>query len=203
MFCHSCGKQLIVGSAFCNGCGAPVKLAGEERLASSGRLSSAPPPPVHRAAPEPVMTLPPDQVIFRIRPAFYETGVAYALATLLSLLGAGVTGYFSWPFQPALILAVIFFLIPAYKHIQRNRIVYTLTPNKIEIDSGLFARTTRNIPLRNIQDVTTSTTIGQRLTGLGDVIIDSASDAGKITMRSIRNPHIYADLILAQLHRWN
>jgi membrane protein YdbS with pleckstrin-like domain len=203
MYCHSCGKQLVAGSAYCNGCGAAVKLAGEERVASSGRLSSAPLPPVRRAAPDPVMAQPPDQVIFRIRPAFYETGIAYALATLLSLLGAGVTGYFGWPFQPALILAVIVFLLPAYKHIQRNRIVYTLTPNKIEIDSGLFSRTTRNIPLRNIQDVTTSATIGQRLTGLGDVIIDSASDAGKITMRNIRNPRRYADLVLAQLHRWN
>jgi hypothetical protein len=38
--------------------------------------------------------------------------------------------------------------------------------------------------------------------GVGDVIIDSASEAGKITMRQISNPRKHADLILQQLHHW-
>jgi hypothetical protein len=36
---------------------------------------------------------------------------------------------------------------------------YTLTDSKIEIDYGLIARTTRNIPLAKIQDVTVSASI--------------------------------------------
>jgi len=203
MYCHSCGKPLIPDSAFCNACGAPVKLAGEQSGQAPSRTQPSAFSPVRNAMTESPSDQPADMVIFRIRPAFYEAGVAYAVAALLSLIAAAVVGYFSWPFQPALILALIFFLVPAYKHIQRNRIVYTLTPNKIEINAGLFSKTIRNIPLRNIQDVTTSATVGQRLIGLGDVIIDSASEAGKITMRNIRNPRRYADLVLAQLHRWN
>jgi membrane protein YdbS with pleckstrin-like domain len=203
MYCHSCGKQLVPNSAYCNGCGAAVELIGERRATTTGRV----PPPafttVRKAALEMSGDQASDQVLFRIRPAFYEVGFAYATATLLALTAAGLIGYFGGPFKVALILAVIFFLFPAYKHIQRNRIVYTLTPSRIEIDSGLFSRNTRNIPLRNIQDVTTSATVGQRLLRLGDVIIDSASDAGKIMMRNVRNPRRYADLILAQLHRWN
>jgi hypothetical protein len=35
------------------------------------------------------------------------------------------------------------------------------------------------------------------------VIIDSASEAGRIPMSRIRDPRKYADLILNQLHRWN
>ncbi len=203
MYCHSCGKPLIPNSAYCNGCGAPVNLAGERRAATMSRTSplSA---SMLRYTTELASDQPHDQVLFRIRPAFYEVGFMYGFATLLSLLAAGVTGYFfGWHFQLVLILAAVFFLLPVYKHILRNRIVYTLTPGQIEIDSGLFSKTTRNIPLRNIQDVTTSSTIGQRLMGLGNVIIDSASDAGKITMRNVRNPRKYAEIVLAQLHRLN
>lgn len=144
-----------------------------------------------------------NQEIFCIRPTFLSAGAAYMAAVVLSLLAASVIGYFGLPFKGALIPAIIFFLPAIYKHIQRNRILYTLNTGKIEIDSGLFARTTRNIPLRNVQDVTTSASLIQRLLGLGDVIIDSASDAGKITMRNIRDPRKYADMVLAQLQRWN
>ncbi len=197
-YCHSCGKQLVPDSAYCNTCGAAVRLGGEQSAAAVISTNSPDLPSTRDRA----NGLPADQILFQLRPAFYEVGFAYVMAALLSLLTAGM-GYFGLPLQWVLILAVIFFLLPVYKHIQRNRVIYTLTPNKIEIDSGLFSKTTRNIPLRNIQDVTTSATIGQRLIGLGDVIIDSASDAGKITMRNIRNPRKYADLVLAQLHRWN
>jgi uncharacterized membrane protein YdbT with pleckstrin-like domain len=82
-------------------------------------------------------------------------------------------------------------------------VVYTLTNAKIEIEYGLLSKTIRNIPLRNIQDVTASATLGERLIGVGDVIIDSAAEAGKIPMNNIRDPRKHADLILEQLHRWN
>lgn len=144
-----------------------------------------------------------DKIIFRIRPSFYLVGVAYAIATTLSLLISGVIGYFGGPLWVVFTAAAVFFLIPVYRHIQRNRIIYTLTPVKIEIDSGIFSKTIQNIPLRNIQDITTSATLGERLLGIGDVIIDSAAEAGKITMRNIKDPRKHADLILDQMHRWN
>ena len=53
---------------------------------------------------------------------------------------------------------------------------YTLTDSKVEIDTGLIARTTRNIPLTKIQDVTVSASIPQRLLGFGDLLIDNASE---------------------------
>jgi uncharacterized membrane protein YdbT with pleckstrin-like domain len=79
---------------------------------------------------------------------------------------------------------------------------YTLTDSKIEIDTGLIARTTRNIPLTKIQDVTVSATIPQRVLGFGDVIVDNASDMGGTTvLNNISNPRHYADLLLRELRR--
>src|SRR5688572_32457424 len=50
-------------------------------------------------------------------------------------------------------------LIPGYYHMRRNMVRYTVTDAKLQIDTGLIARTTRNIPLSKVQDVTVSASI--------------------------------------------
>jgi uncharacterized membrane protein YdbT with pleckstrin-like domain len=81
---------------------------------------------------------------------------------------------------------------------------YTVTDSKLEIDTGLVARTTRNIPLSKVQDVTVSASIPQRLMGFGDIIVDNASEVGgTIVMHNISTPRHYADLLLRELRRWH
>jgi putative membrane protein len=95
-------------------------------------------------------------------------------------------------------------LIPAYYHLKRNMIRYRVTDSTLEIDTGLIARTTRNIPLSKIQDVTVSASITQRMLGFGDVIVDNASEFGGSTvLHNISSPRHYADLLLRQLRRWH
>jgi uncharacterized membrane protein YdbT with pleckstrin-like domain len=100
-------------------------------------------------------------------------------------------------------LALALLLIPAYYHLKRNMVRYTVTDSTMEIDTGLIARTTRNIPLSKIQDVTVSASIWQRLLGFGDIIVDNASELGGTTLlKNINNPRHYADLLLRELRRW-
>ena len=107
------------------------------------------------------------------------------------------------PWYVSLPLALGLLLIPAYYHLKRNTVSYTLTDSKVTIDQGLIARTTRNIPLRNIQDVTVSATIPQRVLGFGNLIIDNASEQGGTTiLRNIDDPRHHADLLLRELRRW-
>ena len=106
------------------------------------------------------------------------------------------------PFRAAFLVALL--LVPAYYHVRRNMIKYTVTDSKLQIDTGLVARTTKNIPLSKVQDVTVSATIPQRLMGFGDIIIDNASElGGSIVMHNISNPRHYADLLLRELRRWH
>jgi hypothetical protein len=51
-------------------------------------------------------------------------------------------------------VALALLLIPGLVSHQTNMIRYTVTDSKLEIDTGLIARTTRNIPLSKVQDVT-------------------------------------------------
>ncbi|HLL77022.1 MAG TPA: PH domain-containing protein [Pyrinomonadaceae bacterium] len=146
-----------------------------------------------------------ERVIFTVRPTFLFIGVGYALAALgavgLIVLLAIFTAF---PALYSLLAALPLLLIPAYRHLKRNSVRYTLTDSKIEIDQGFVSRRTRNIPLRNIQDVTVSATIPQRLLGFGDLLIENANEMGGTTnMHNIPDPRRHADLLLRELRRWN
>ena len=136
---------------------------------------------------------------------FIKIGYAVAvMGAILLTIGLNMVKIVEIPWYVWLPLALALLLIPAYYHFKRNMVRYTLTDSKIEIDYGLIARTTRNIPLSKIQDVTVSASILQRVLGFGDVVVDNASEIGGSTiLHNINNPRHYADLILRQLRRWH
>lgn len=196
MRCPDCGAQLDPNSRFCNQCGLPTHDAEETRIARQ------PAGPLSRHAPDDI-----ESVIFTARPTLLFIKIGYAAAVigavLITVLLAMVR-FIDIPWYISLPVALSLLLIPAYYHLKRNIVRYTLTDSKIEIDHGLIARTTRNIPLSKIQDVTVSASIFQRILGFGDVVVDNASELGGTTvLHNINNPRDYADLILRQLRQWH
>lgn len=146
-----------------------------------------------------------ERVIFAVRPTMLFVGLGYALAALSAVgLTVLLAKYNLLPAHYSVLVSLPLLLIPAYYHLRRNSIKYTLTDSKVEIDQGLVSRRTRNIPLRNIQDVTVAATIPQRILGFGDLIIDNASELGGTTlMHNIPSPRKRADELLRELRRWN
>ena len=192
MRCTNCGSTLNPNSRFCDQCGAPAPDAEETRIAR---------PQYSVAAQHDDGDV--ESVIFTVRPTmlFIKIGYAAAIvgAILLTVLLAMVR-FVEIPWYYSLPVALGLLLIPAYYHLKRNMVRYTLTDSKIEIDYGLIARTTRNIPLVKIQDVTVSASIFQRLLGFGDVVVDNASEIGGTTiLHNINNPRQYSDLILREM----
>jgi uncharacterized membrane protein YdbT with pleckstrin-like domain len=194
MHCSNCGSYIAPGVRFCSGCGSP---AGDPEATRIARAQSPIPARTKNEGDDDL-----EQVIFSVRPTLMFIKLGYALAVvgaiglvfLLALIGAPV--YISIP------LALSLLLIPAYYHVKRNMVRYTLTDSKVEIDTGLIARTTRNIPLAKIQDVTVSASIPQRLLGFGDLLIDNASEVGGTTiLHNISHPRRHADLLLRELRR--
>jgi len=197
MLCTNCGSTLNPNSRFCDQCGASALDAEETRIARS--QSSV---PARHDNNDDI-----ESVIFAVRPTmlFIKIGYAAAImgAILLTVLLAMVR-FVEIPWYYSLPVALGLLLVPAYYHLKRNMIRYTLTESKVEVDHGLIAKTTRNMPLSKIQDVTVSASILQRLLGFGDVVIDNASEVGGTTvLHNINNPRHYADQILRQLRRWH
>lgn len=194
MHCSNCGTYVAPGVRFCSNCGSPATDPEVTRIvrAQSGipvRDDSG-----HEGLEHTIFTVRPTMIFIKLGYALAVLG-AIGLVFLLALIP--VTPYISIPMALALLL------IPAYYHLRRNMVRYTLTDSKIEIDTGLIARTTRNIPLSKIQDVTVVASIPQRILGFGDLIVDNASDTGGTTvLHNISNPRHYADLLLRELRHW-
>ncbi|MFN2597143.1 MAG: PH domain-containing protein [Pyrinomonadaceae bacterium] len=146
-----------------------------------------------------------ERVIFSVRPTMLFVGLGYALAVVAAVgLTVLLAKFNLLPALYSVLVSLPLLLVPAFYHLRRNTIKYTLTDSKIEIDRGLIARRTRNIPLRTIQDVTVSATIPQRLLGFGDLIIENASEVGGTTvMHNIPSPRRRADELLRELRRWS
>jgi membrane protein YdbS with pleckstrin-like domain len=194
MHCTNCGSYIAPGAKFCAGCG-----------------QAAIDPEVTRVAGLPGGTLSPnaadssvEQVIFKVRPTLLFIKTGYILAAIGAMILVALLAYVDLSWVIAIPIGLALLLIPAFYHIRRNTISYTVTDSKVEIDRGLIGRTTRNIPLRNIQDVTVQASIAQRLLGYGNLIIDNASEFGGTTiLRNIHDPRGHADLLLRQLRRWH
>ncbi|MGI8735149.1 MAG: PH domain-containing protein [Pyrinomonadaceae bacterium] len=155
----------------------------------------------------PLQQLDPDELertIFTVRPTLIFVKLGYLLAVIGGIALVFLLALIPVPAYISIALALLLLLIPAYFHLRRNMIRYTLTDAKIEIDTGLISRTTRNIPLSKIQDVTVSASIPQRILGFGDLIVDNASEMGGTTvLHNINKPRHYADLLLRELRRWH
>jgi uncharacterized membrane protein YdbT with pleckstrin-like domain len=193
MHCSNCGSYIAPGKRFCSDCGSPAEDAEATRIvrAQSGL-------PVAQDLNDDL-----EQVVFTVRPTMIFIKIGYALAVLAGVALVFLLAMIPIPAYISILFALALLLVPAYYHLRRNMVRYTLTDSKLEIDTGLIARTTRNIPLSKIQDVTVSASIPQRLLGFGDVIVDNASEMGGTTvLHNISNPRQYADLLLRELrHR--
>lgn len=142
-----------------------------------------------------------EEVIFRINQAFYPGAVAYFLATVCTIAIAAVVYYVSAPFWIALGFAVVCFIPAIIRHIRLMNTIYLLTNTKIEIETGVFSKSSRNIPLRHVMDVFVSETFKERLIGIGDILIETAAREGRIKLDNISDPRRYADMILDQLQQ--
>jgi membrane protein YdbS with pleckstrin-like domain len=194
MHCTNCGSYIAPGAKFCAGCGQAAIDPEVTRVAGlrGGTLSPS-------AGDSSV-----EQVIFKVRPTLLFIKTGYLLAAIGAVILVALMAYVDLSWVIAIPVGLALLLIPAFYHIRRNTISYTVTDSKVEIDRGLIGRTTRNIPLRNIQDVTVQAGIAQRLLGYGNVIIDNASEFGGTTiLRNIHDPRGHADLLLRQLRRWH
>lgn len=195
MHCSNCGSYIAPGVRFCSGCGSPANDPEATRIVRAQNGIPARLDDEDRGNDL-------EQVIFTVRPTLIFIKLGYALAVIGAIAVVILLALIEVPVYISIPLALSLLLIPAYYHLKRNMVRYTLTDSKVEIDTGLIARTTRNIPLSKIQDVTVSASIPQRLLGFGDLIVDNASELGGTTvLHNISRPRHYADLLLRELRR--
>jgi uncharacterized membrane protein YdbT with pleckstrin-like domain len=198
MFCHKCGAQNPDEAVFCHKCG--FQFGAEEltrvRLATREIQADDREPNAEED----------EKQIFSIRPTLMFIKVGYVAAVMCAFLFVAILSTIDSRFDLNIspwffvLAGLSLLLIPAFYHLKRNVVRYTLTDSKVEIDEGFISQKTRNVPLRTIQDVSVSSTIPQRMLGFGDLIIENASETGgRIVLKNVNTPKKYADILLRQM----
>lgn len=197
MFCIKCGAQNSDEAVYCLKCGTLLETEEETRI-------------VKKNVEEIEVEEDEERKIFSISPTLMFVKIGYGLAVLGAFLLVAffifigqLTGFFV-PSWLSVLFGLALLLLPAFYHLKKKSVCYTLTDSKIEIDEGFIFQNSRNIPLRSIQDVSVSSTITQRMLGFGNLVIDNASeDGGKIVLKNINTPKKYADILLKQMRLLN
>ncbi len=196
MYCIKCGSQNPDQAVYCLKCGNKFEVALEQETAVSIRDSG--------------IENEPEKQIFSIRPTLMFVKIGYGLAVIGAFLLVAFVSFLSVLIGVAIsawisvLAGLSLLLIPAYFHIKQKMVLYTLTDSKVTIDEGLISKTTRNVPLRIIQDVTVSANVFQRMLGFGDLEIENANENdGTILFRNINSPKETAETLLNQMRRLN
>jgi uncharacterized membrane protein YdbT with pleckstrin-like domain len=185
MFCIKCGANNPNEAVYCLKCGAQFDREEETRVAARDVLT-------------PVESEP----IFSVTPTMMFVKLGYVLTVIAAFLLVAILAVVSVPWTISVLLGLLLLLIPGVYHFKQKLIRYTLTDSMIEIDKGLISRTTQNVPLRRVQDVTVSSSMVQRIFRFGDILIDNASEqGGKVVLKNIDSPRKYADILLKQMRQ--
>jgi putative membrane protein len=127
---------------------------------------------------------------------------AYIVSVIIVL--AGIWAWFKFepdgpPWVPAFLLIVL--IPPIRLHFSRRMVSMRFHDDHLTLETGFLSRTRRTLDMAKIQDVTVRQSLGQRILGVGDLMLESAGEAGAMAIANLDNPRAIADQILASSRR--
>ena len=109
-----------------------------------------------------------------------------AAIVIALVLIVNVDGLLGWVLPLAVILAGL--LIPAKSWFRWLFTKFIITNERLIVRSGLIARWGKEIPLERIDNASFSQTVGERILRSGDLVIESAGEAGQSRYSDIPRP---------------
>jgi uncharacterized membrane protein YdbT with pleckstrin-like domain len=151
---------------------------------------------------------PHEELVLNLHPHWWymarSTALLVAVIVIGALVPAGVVPsgpdwlHTGWILAVAIILALGWFLYRFGHWISTN---FVLTSDRVMSRSGLLAKSGIEIPLERINTVFFSQRIFERLIGLGDLEIESASTDGAERFDDVRRPSAIQKEIYIQMER--
>lgn len=197
MKCDACGGEVPEGSAYCSHCGAKLDGLGdnsgsEGREAAMARLTSRGGRPSGDHAAEEELwsgTYSPKAMV--------EWAIGAALVTVVGIIGVALAGGSgaAWMWLAVGVLAAwaVLGIVMLYR---RLTVRYQLTTYRLFHEVGLLSRTRDRIEVIDIDDVTLTQGLIERMLNVGTIqVISSDVSHGKLEMRGIEEARRVTDLI--------
>ena len=115
------------------------------------------------------------------------------------VLGSTSASNIRLPLTLAIVAIALLWLIVVW--IRWRSIVYTLTDQRIKLESGVFSRSEKIIPIDRIQDCTTRQSLMGRILGYGRVEVDAAGAQGAEVLVHLPKPGVFRDHVFVQSER--
>src|SRR5579864_809303 len=115
--------------------------------------------------------------------------VAVADLSFLATSGHHIRTYIS---LAAIALALLWLIVV---WIRWRSVSYSLTDQRIKIETGVFGRSEKIIPIDRVQDCTTRQSLVGRMLGYGRVEVDAAGAQGAEVLEHLPNPGVFRDQV--------
>ena len=136
---------------------------------------------------------------FTIRPTakFLKLGTILAGIAFIALEYGCLT---SWNdkagSQWIMILPALIWIWPAERALRRRMVTTTITGDRLRYETGAISRSTRTIQLSKLQDVRVDQRAMQRIFNVGNLSLETAGEASRLTIHNVDQPQALADEIL-------
>jgi uncharacterized membrane protein YdbT with pleckstrin-like domain len=136
-------------------------------------------------------------IIIRPTTKFLKAGT---IAAAIVFLGLEIAYLALWaeqyPHHWVMILPPLVLLWPAARWLRRQAVRTTVAGDRLRYETGLLSKSTRTIQLSKIQDVRIEQRLSQRVFSVGNLSIETAGEASRLTLDNVDDPHRLADEIM-------
>ena len=95
-----------------------------------------------------------------------------------------------------MLIPLVIVLWPASRWLRRRFTTLTIVGGRLRYETGMAGRSTRTIQIAKIQDVRVDQRVTQRMFDVGDLAIETAGEASRLTVRNIDRPQSLADKLM-------
>jgi len=142
------------------------------------------------------------ELVVRPTAKFIKAG---AIPAAIVVLAVEIAYLAKWRHNEALnwlpVAAPLVLLWPAERWLRRQFTKAVVTADRLRYEVGVTSKSTRNIQLSKVQDVRVDQRIAQRLWKVGDLSIETAGEASRLTIHNVDNPQALADEIMTRAQK--
>jgi uncharacterized membrane protein YdbT with pleckstrin-like domain len=136
---------------------------------------------------------------FTIRPTakFLKLGTILAAIVFLALEIGCLTSWNDKAGSPwIMILPALIWIWPAERALRRRVITTTIAGDRLRYETGAISKSTRTIQLSKLQDVRVDQRLMQRIFNVGNLSLETAGEASRLTIHNVDQPQALADEIM-------